>query len=49
MWDEIMYTFPNFKGRTAVLKFGNGLVISSHTLLGMWLLIHAGIKFEHQF
>ena len=23
------------------LKFGNGWVISSHTLLGMWLLIHA--------
>ena len=26
-----------------VLKFGNGYVISSHTLLGMWLLIYAGI------
>ena len=26
------------------LKFGNGKVISSHTLLCMWLLIHAGIK-----
>ena len=26
------------------LKFGNGHVISHHTLLGMWLLIHAGIK-----
>ena len=26
------------------LKFRNGYVISSHTLLGMWLLIHAGIK-----
>ena len=25
------------------LKFGNRHVISSHTLLGMWLLIHAGI------
>ena len=26
------------------LKFGNGLVISSHILQGMQLLIHAGIK-----
>ena len=26
------------------LKFRNGSVISSHTLLSMWLLIHAGIK-----
>ena len=25
-------------------QFENGSVISSHTLLGMWLLIHAGIK-----
>ena len=26
------------------LKFRNGYVISSHTLLTMWLLIYAGIK-----
>ena len=26
------------------LKFGKGKVISSHTLLAMWLLIYAGIK-----
>ena len=26
------------------LKFGNGYLISAHTLLSMWLLIHAGIK-----
>ena len=26
------------------LKFGNGWAISFHTLLGKWLLIHAGIK-----
>ena len=26
------------------LRLGNGETISSHTLLGMWLLIHAGIK-----
>ena len=28
----------------APLKFGDGSVISSHTLLDMWLLIHAWIK-----
>ena len=26
------------------LKFGSGYVISSHTLLGMWFLIHDVIK-----
>ena len=26
------------------LKFGNGYVISSHTLQGLWLIIHVGIK-----
>ena len=30
----------------APLKFGYGYVISTHTLLGMWLLIHDGIKVE---
>ena len=35
MWDDITYPFLNFKG---------GEVISFHTLQGMWLLIHAGIK-----
>ena len=39
MWDEITYPFPNVNSAT-----GNGQVISSHMLLGMWLLIHAGIK-----
>ena len=29
---------------TSPLKFGNGQVISSHTLLGIWLLTHAGIE-----
>ena len=28
------------------LKLRNGWVIPSHTLLGMWLLIHAGIKVD---
>ena len=35
MWDEITYPFLNFTGHK---------VISSHTLPGRWLLIHAGIK-----
>ena len=30
----------------APLKFGNGYVIPSNTLLGIWLLIHAGFKFD---
>ena len=34
--NEITYPFPNFQP----LKFGNGQIISSHTLLGMWLLSH---------
>ena len=33
-----------FANMVQPLKFRNGWVISSHTLLGMWLLIHAGIK-----
>ena len=28
------------------LKFVNGLLISSNTLLGMWLFTHAEIKFN---
>ena len=36
VWDEITSVQP--------LKFMNGLVIPSHTLLGVWLLIHAGIQ-----
>ena len=27
-----------------VLKFVSGKMISSHTLLGLWLSIHAGFK-----
>ena len=30
-----------------LLKFGDGLVISPHTLLYMWLTINAGIKLIH--
>ena len=44
MWDEINYPFPNFNGYT--VEVWEWWVISSHTLLGMWLLIHAGIKVE---
>ena len=29
-----------------LLKFGNGYVISSHMLLGMWLLIHTVMYFQ---
>ena len=39
---EITYPFSNFN--CATVEFGNGYVISSHDLHGMWLLIHAGIK-----
>ena len=42
VWDEITYPFPNFNSVT--IEVGNGEEISSHTLLGVWLLIHAGIK-----
>ena len=37
VWDEITYPFP---------KFENVLVISFHTMPGMWLVIHAGIKVD---
>ena len=33
-WNEI--TYPG-----TLMKFGNGYVISSYTLLGMWILIPA--------
>ena len=42
MCDEITYPFSNFN--SAAVEVWNGFVISSHTLLGMWLLIHARIK-----
>ena len=37
VWDEVIYPFKNFNRET---------VFSPHTLLGMWLLIHAGIKYN---
>ena len=42
MCNEIAIPFPNFNGTSK--QFVNGQVISLHTLLGIWLLIHAGIK-----
>ena len=35
MWDEIAYPFPNFN-----------ITISSHSFLGMWLLIYVKIKIK---
>ena len=29
------------------LKFKGGKIISSHTLLSMWLIMHAGMKLIH--
>ena len=42
MWDEIIHLFSNFNG--AIVEFGNEYTIWFHTSLGMWLVIHAGIK-----
>ena len=45
MWDEITYPFPNFNGYAVdVWGWVRNL---SYTLLGLWLLIHAGIKVNH--
>ena len=41
-WNEITYPFPNFND-AAVEVWEWIYVISFHTLLSMWLLIHAGI------
>ena len=43
LWDEITYPFLNFIGATVEVNEWI-IVISPHTLLGMWLLTHAGIK-----
>ena len=39
---KIIYLFPNFNGPT--VEVWEWIIISSHTLLGMWLVIHAEIK-----
>ena len=40
MRDEITYPFPYFNGEAIEVWGWCGEVISSHTLLGVWLLIH---------
>ena len=42
VWNRIILPFPNFNGAT--VEVGDGLLILSHILLGMWLLVHAGFK-----
>ena len=42
LWDEIAYPFLNFYGSTVKIK--KWMSNFTHTLLGMWLIIHAGIK-----
>ena len=42
MWDEIIYPFQNFNGTT--VEGWEWISIWIPNLLGMWLLIHAGIK-----
>ena len=42
VWDVITYPFPNFNGAT--VEVWEWVNISSHAFLGMWLLIHVGIK-----
>ena len=43
-WDSSIHSQTS---TVAPLKFVNGYVISSHTLPGMWLLIHNRIKLNH--
>ena len=41
----LIHVAANFNGCIVkALKFGNGNVIPPHTLLGVWLFIHGGIK-----
>ena len=45
--DDITYPLQNvndYTGYNGYTKFRNGKIISSHSLLGVWLLIRAGIK-----
>ena len=44
VWDKITYPFPNFNSCIIELSLGNWYLISSHTLPGMWSLIHVGIE-----
>ena len=42
MWNEITYPFPNFN--SAIVEVCEWISNSSHSLPGMGLLIHAGIR-----
>ena len=42
VWAEITYPFQT--STVQRLKFGNGYIILSRTLMGVWIRIHAGIK-----
>ena len=44
VWDEIIFQSQTWTA--ALLKFGNGQVISYHILLWMQLPIHAEIKID---
>ena len=41
MWDETVHPFIHFNGGTFEVQ--EWIKIASHTLLGMWLFIHAAI------
>ena len=50
-WDNVYCMMTSWHGKVirttdlvAPLKFGNGWAILYHILLGMWLVIHAGIQ-----
>ena len=45
MWNEITCAFPNFNGCT--IEAWEWISNYTHTLLGMWLLIHAVIRVNH--
>ena len=42
-WDEITYPFPKFNGTVEIWEW---LRYSPYILLGMWLLINAGIEVQ---
>ena len=43
-WPQMTLILTSATSTVQPLRIGNGYVISSPTLLGMWLLIHAGIR-----
>ena len=44
VWDGIKYLSNPKLPTVQQLKFGKGYVISCHILMGLWSLIHAGVK-----